>query len=246
MRVLLSSTSSVGHVFPMVPLARALRDAGHEVLWVTGAESVSWVESAGIPAVAGGFSDSQRADATRDLLSVAAALPGTERAAFLFPGMFAAILAPAMLPDLLAVARDFRPTLLVHEHAELAAPLVAALVDAPSVTHAFGGAVPAAFVAGAAERLAPLWDEHGLEGAGLPQVCVPKAADQFRNAQGATARGAGISLPPLEATGEAIAEAVRAALTDDSIRTAAAEVAAEIAAMPSPDHVVATLTRVQR
>lgn len=36
MRVLVVSAPLVGHVFPLVPLAVALRDAGHDVLVATG------------------------------------------------------------------------------------------------------------------------------------------------------------------------------------------------------------------
>ncbi|MBP2335469.1 UDP:flavonoid glycosyltransferase YjiC (YdhE family) [Saccharothrix coeruleofusca] len=36
MRVLFASSASVGHTYPMIPLAVAARDAGHEVHWATG------------------------------------------------------------------------------------------------------------------------------------------------------------------------------------------------------------------
>lgn len=52
---------------------------------------------------------------------------------------------------------------MVHEHAELAAPLVGAMLGVPSVTHSFGGGIPAAFVAEAGDRLAGLWAGHGMQ-----------------------------------------------------------------------------------
>ncbi len=75
---------------------------------------------------------------------------------------------------------------------------------------------------------------------GLPQVCLPQAADQFRNAAGVIQSGAGLALPPAEVSSEAITDAVRKALGEPRFRAAAALVADEIAALPSPEEVVAT------
>ena len=51
-------------------------------------------------------------------------LAGPARAAFVFPRMFGEALTPPMAADLVGIARDWEPDLLVHEQAELAAPLV--------------------------------------------------------------------------------------------------------------------------
>jgi UDP:flavonoid glycosyltransferase YjiC (YdhE family) len=67
-----------------------------------------------------------------------------------------------MAEDLLPVARDWDPDVMIHEPAELAAPLVAAAVAVPTVTHAYGTAVPRRFLAAAAVRLRPLWAAHGV------------------------------------------------------------------------------------
>ena len=40
----------------------------------------------------------------------------------------------------------------------------------------------------------------GALGTGLPQLCLPQAADQFRNAAGVSAAGAGLALHPDNAT----------------------------------------------
>ena len=78
-------------------------------------------------------------------------------------------------------------------------------------------------------------------GHGLPQLCLPQAADQFRNAQGAVRTGAGLALPPDDATPEAVAHALRRILVEDSFRDAAAGLAEDIRAMPSPAEVVTAL-----
>ncbi len=77
---------------------------------------------------------------------------------------------------------------------------------------------------------------------GVPQLCLPQAADQFRNAAGGRAVGAALTLAPDVATADAIAHAVGRLLSEDSFRAAAGRVSRTIAAMPSPHEVVATLT----
>ena len=376
MRVLFSSTPAYGHVFPMVPLARACLEAGHDVLWATGGQACELVQAAGIEAVAAGHSsDGMERIASQVRRAGAEVLPA-DRARFTYPRLFGEGLTPAMVADLLPLARSFRPDVLVHEHGELGAPLVGAVLDVPSVTHSFGGAIPAEFVADASGRLGPLWTEHGRDVApyagcftstyldicppsvqsvsmahlpsvqpmrpvswtgrgsdwvappgdrplvyvtlgtvrhdvnvlravvagltdlpvrvlvtvgpdgdpaalgrqpehvtverfvpqtqvlphcavvvshggsgtflgtlalGLPQLCVPQAADQFRNAAGGVASGAALALPPGQATPEAIAESVGALLREDRYRMAARRVAAEIAGLPSPAEVVPVL-----
>ena len=91
------------------------------------------------------------------------AMPGPERAAYVFPRMFGAALAPPMAADLLPIARAWGPDLLVHENGELASPLVGAVLGVPSLTHAFGGPVPAQNLSEAGERLSSMWSEQGLE-----------------------------------------------------------------------------------
>jgi UDP:flavonoid glycosyltransferase YjiC (YdhE family) len=72
---------------------------------------------------------------------------------------------------------------------------------------------------------------------GLPQVALPQAADNFVNADLLGRVGAGRVLRPGDVTREAVRSAVREVLDQVGYRTAAAGVAAEIEAMPSPDDV---------
>ncbi|MFI7600169.1 glycosyltransferase [Actinoplanes sp. NPDC049681] len=75
--------------------------------------------------------------------------------------------------------------------------------------------------------------------AGVPQLTTPGAGDRRHNAELLAQRGAGLAVK---------AKAIGAAdlnrlVTDDGLRRAAQEVAAEIAAMPAPAAVVPTLER---
>ena len=156
-RVLVSSTPGYGHVLPMVPLARALLAAGHEVLWATAADACpGWRRPASRrrrPAC----TEAQLGDARRAIAAAAAGLRPEQLAALVFPRLFGAG------PDAADAGRPAAgrsasggPTCVVHENGELAAPLVAELLGVPHVTHAFGGAVPADILAdaGAACRAA--------------------------------------------------------------------------------------------
>jgi UDP:flavonoid glycosyltransferase YjiC (YdhE family) len=147
----------------MVPLARALRDRGHEVRWATGAEGLPRVEAAGIPAAAAGLpSNGIRLAEYRRRFPDTLDLPPTSIPDQMFPKLWGVISAPPMLADLLTLV-DPRPDLLIHDAAELAGPIVAASLGIPSVTHSFGGLIPAHRVAAAADEVAPLWASLGLE-----------------------------------------------------------------------------------
>lgn len=382
MRVMFSSTWGVGHVFPMVPLAQALVAAGHTVLWVAPEPAVGAVRAAGIPCQAGGLSGAGVKDVVGRMRALTAPLPPPERAAAAFKEMFGAWASPVMVDDLLPAARSFRPDVLVHEPAELAAPLVAALLDVACVTHSWGQAVPEPILAGATEAVASTWARHdravpehagmfrdgyldlcpptvqlvptahitgtsllrpvpysgpedgspaldlgdsadgplvyitlgtvfsdaavlqaavdaaaetgarviatvgpqgdpgvierptervqvlswvsqaallpstdlvishagsgtflGALGTGQPQLCLPQAADQFRNAHAAVASGTGLALAPDQVTRAALGDAVRELLEQDRYRVAAAEVAHQIADMPHPAQVAEDLAR---
>ena len=78
---------------------------------------------------------------------------------------------------------------------------------------------------------------------GLPQVCLPQAADQFVNAGACEQIGAGLALTPPAVTADAVTGALRRVLDDPTFRAGAAVAAATIASMPSPDEVVGTIER---
>ncbi len=81
----------------------------------------------------------------------------------------------------------------------------------------------------------------GALGQGVPQLCIPQAADQFLNAAACQRSGVGLSLDPAAATGSAIGDAVKQLLVEPGFRERAAVVAAEMAAMPSADDIVPIL-----
>src|SRR4051794_6733409 len=162
MRVLFSSTPGYGHIFPMVPLARAFAAQGHAVRWATGRDACPIVAAAGLDVVPAGLSGELLAAHLRLVRARGQELRPENRATVVFPLNFGIGRTPPMIADLLPLAREWQPDLLVHEQGELAAPLVGAVLGIPSVTHSFGGAVPETMLTAAGEVLAPLWSEHGL------------------------------------------------------------------------------------
>ena len=377
MRILFTSNPGFGHVHPMVPLARALGDRGHEVRWAVAADACPRVGAAGFGTFPAGIAgDERRAEFDR-CLAEAASLPPEQRPDRMFPAFFGEVCTPPMLDDLLPVVDAWQPALVVNDASELAAPLAAQLRGVPHVTHAFGALLPAHRVAAAADAVAPLWRANDLEprpyagsydhvyldiyppsmrfgsydhvpvvqplrpvpfdamgemggpfvagdrplvyltfgtvfndpgvftaamdglarldvdvlvtvgpaadpaalgaiplnvrveryvpqtavlphcavvvshagsgtflaslGLGIPQLCLPQAADQFINAGQGAAAGAALTLTPNEATADSIAEAVGRLLVEPAFGDAARRVREEIAGMPGPDEVAAVL-----
>ena len=76
---------------------------------------------------------------------------------------------------------------------------------------------------------------------GIPQLLLPQAADQFRNAEACLAAGAGLALAGHEVSTDAIDVALTQLLSDGTHRDAAERVQAEIAAMPDVDEVAAVI-----
>nr|WP_062333278.1 nucleotide disphospho-sugar-binding domain-containing protein [Herbidospora sakaeratensis] len=79
--------------------------------------------------------------------------------------------------------------------------------------------------------------------AGVPQLVIPQFDDQFDNADAVAGARAGLRLDPGEATPEAVTARVRELLGDRRYAAAAAGLAAEIAAQPSPADVVTLLEK---
>ena len=163
MRVLFTTSPPWGHVHPMVPLARAFVEGGHEVRWATSADACERLHRSGFSAVPAGLSEEVSRDEFYRRFPEYATVAPADRGEFMFPRLFGTVRAGTMLTDLLPLAREFRPSIIIHEQGEFAAPLVAAMLKVPNVTHGFGSLVAAPKVAAAGAAVSSLWEEHGLE-----------------------------------------------------------------------------------
>src|SRR5690349_21953434 len=161
MRVLFSCTSTEGHVAPLVPLARAFADLGHEVAFATAPAFEARLRLEGFGTLAAGLDQAQIKERMHEYRPRLLRLPPAERRPFAYTWRFAHVDAPAKLPELARAAKAWRAELLVHDAAELCAPPVAASLGIPSVNQGFGQVIPAACHAHAADAVAALWDGLG-------------------------------------------------------------------------------------
>jgi UDP:flavonoid glycosyltransferase YjiC (YdhE family) len=136
MRVLVVSAPMVGHVLPLLPLAGALRDAGHEVLLATGPEAVSAARSSGLEVrdVAPGLrvGPSFGRTALRHPVMAVRAADGADRGTR-FVGILMAGLAAGMVDRLRELAEGWAPDLVVQEPLAGAGGVVAAALGVPVV-----------------------------------------------------------------------------------------------------------------
>jgi len=365
----------------MVPQARALVDAGHEVAFATAADFCPSIEQAGFPAFPAGISLADQLSEAGLRVPEAALAPGKERFETFVPRMLAGVAAPARLVDLVPLLADWRPDVLLHDETELGGPVAAAGAGIPWADQSVGILRPLAMARLAGQVLAPVCAERGVDigefaglfrylyldvcpprlqsdeidqiataqrvhnqsigsdadelppslrslpavptvyvslgtifnrdpaifgaildgiggeevnvivtigpgadpaalgpqpdnvhiegfipqslllprcdvvvnqggtaildilGHGKPLLVLPRGANQFHNAEACVASGAARALLPAEVDADSVRGGVRALLEEPSYRNAAAEVAADLAAMPGPDHGVRLLER---
>ncbi|HUQ40181.1 MAG TPA: glycosyltransferase [Acidimicrobiales bacterium] len=163
MRVLFTTPGGLGHVHPTVPLARAMVERGHDVLWAAPPWATEHVERAGLrSAPVAGIPPAGPAEVMRAYPELEA-VPHPARGEVMFGKLFGRMVAPAMLEGLVPIAQEFRPDLVIADQAEFAGHVVAAELGVPSVTKGFGALLSEARVRNAAEDVAPLWRSRGLE-----------------------------------------------------------------------------------
>jgi UDP:flavonoid glycosyltransferase YjiC (YdhE family) len=162
MRVLVTTTGGTGHIYPVVPIARAFRDAGHEVVWATSAPSVAVVERFGFRGVPAGVDPEERRRQYIERYPRVLEIPPRDRRPTMFSGLFAEIAAPVMASQLPAIFDEFRPDLVVHEVAELGVVPIATSREVPRVVVAFSGVLPPPVIEAAVAAVGPVWDAFAL------------------------------------------------------------------------------------
>jgi UDP:flavonoid glycosyltransferase YjiC (YdhE family) len=161
-RVLFTTTPGRGHYHPMLALAGALAERGHEIAWAAAEPVCVRLRELGYTAMASGNPEPPAGLSLLDRYPEVASVPPAERPDLLFAKIFGPERAGPMLEDLLPLAREWSPSVMVCEQAELAGPIVAAALGVPNVTTGFGHPLPAVRVARAADAMQPLWEERGL------------------------------------------------------------------------------------
>ena len=165
MRVLIATISAYGHLQPLLPLAKALVDAGHEVAIASGPDMRLRAEAAGFTTFSAGIA----ADVAFGQLAVRFPdqeynrLEPSEILDWYVPHLFGEVMAPIMLGDLEPLVRKWRPDVILHDTWEFAAPIAAASAGIPSVSQTLGLRFDDWILDAVAVAVAPLWRQRGLE-----------------------------------------------------------------------------------
>ena len=172
-RVLFTSCPAYGHALPMLPLIRAAERAGHDVRVATGAELVGPLAARGLDVHAVGPTW-QSAWSAHEAVWAAQDLREEQK---MMDGVVALFGTPALarLDDLVAMAAEWRPDVVVHEVLELAGSMLAGRVGIPGVVHGIGPMFPfyaqLIAAAGAAIGEPELWAQLSTERA--LDLCPP-------------------------------------------------------------------------
>ncbi|MFN0154712.1 MAG: glycosyltransferase, partial [Gaiella sp.] len=162
MRVLFGSTCGFGHLQPLLPLARSFRDGGHAVAMVVAPSHRPALEAEGFSVFTAGIELHEVRRRHDPVFQELQQRPPLERRPRAFSTLFGEIQAPARLAGLRQAVAEWRAELVIHESADIAAPLAAAEARIPSVNHGFGQPLPQACLERATEVMAPLWRGLGL------------------------------------------------------------------------------------
>ena len=189
MRILFTTNPLYGHLYPMLPLMNAAQQAEHEVVVATGADFAPEVQRHGFrvwsvgPPAQQMRAQSPTADEDRPMDSLAQMVEAGTRL-FGRPGIVRA-------QDLISLAADWQPDVVVHELTEAAGWQAAAVSGALDVIHGFGTHIPylieAMQIVLSEVRSELGREDRSLELTGVPYVdpcpplLQPPAGTPFRN-----------------------------------------------------------------
>ncbi|WP_248964092.1 nucleotide disphospho-sugar-binding domain-containing protein [Sphaerisporangium perillae] len=147
MRLLFTTFAERPHFYPMVPLAWACMAAGHEVRMASTPSLVETITQSGLPAVAVGHDLDLAAMLARGDFApkrdVKAETPEEQQRAA-WSGMLENLanmqfaMCEAMVDDLVAYGRAWRPDVIVHDPVTFAGPVTGQVLGVPTVAHMFG------------------------------------------------------------------------------------------------------------
>ncbi len=172
--MIFTSLVSHGHLYPLLPLAVAARDAGHDVLFATGDEMRPVVEKAGLAAESAGFG-MREAFASVFGPDVEPRPTGAPPESFypVIGEVFGNVLPRRFVADLTPLFERHRPDLVVYETGNMGGAIAARLAGIPAVGHGFGRVSPGEVVDIMTARLAEYAAEVGFEGMERPSFGDP-------------------------------------------------------------------------
>lgn len=190
MRILFTCQAALPHLFPMIPLAWALRAAGHEVRIASGSPVVDQIVHTGLPAVSLDYgrqwSDAEVKNRVADIWGQDAWPPhwaenldqlSQKQHAYLRKlGGNLVHTADVVTDELIDFARTWRPNMIVYDAISYGGAVTAGLLGVPGVKHMFGTAtVPRLELTPDGEPLPEyvrLFESRGVSAAYTPTVLV--------------------------------------------------------------------------
>ena len=161
MRVLITTPAQHGHLYPLVPLARALVAAGHDVRVACAPSFAPIVAACGLTPYPAGFDLAGQSWGT--VFPAFGTMPaGLERSMWAFDHVFVGAWSRAFVPAILDLAATWRPDVLVRDYMEFGACIAGELLDIP---HAVAGVCvswPIVFWEAAQPALEQLRADYGL------------------------------------------------------------------------------------
>jgi UDP:flavonoid glycosyltransferase YjiC (YdhE family) len=130
MRALFTVQPAIGHLHPLVPVAQALDSAGHEVAFCSSASFRAEVVRFGFEYFDAGLDWTASDRATWGSFPPMPPPPDPTFPEFVVT-VFADITTRAMVPDVLSIAQEWRPDIIVREVMEWSGCLVGELLDIP-------------------------------------------------------------------------------------------------------------------
>src|SRR4051794_1951077 len=161
LRMLFTCRPLAGHYEPLGPLATAAQAAGHTVAFATGEPYVAKARGAGFEAFSAGPDEDFRAEWAPRFPGFDQ-LVGNEQRHFFLTEIFANLELVPRAHDLELIVDSWSPHLLVHEVAELAAPLVGSARKIPYVDVSYGALIDSSLLHAAGKASAPHWRARGL------------------------------------------------------------------------------------
>ena len=129
MKVLMTTQPGIGHIGPMLPIARELANRGVEVTVATAPSYAEFVRSQGLHFIAAGldYDEGKPAETLPEILAV----PQEKQARWLMDKLFFDRAPRAMMPDLLPIVANY--DLVIHNNYEFAGALAAEKMGVPYV-----------------------------------------------------------------------------------------------------------------
>ncbi|SDW71026.1 glycosyltransferase/glycosyltransferase [Amycolatopsis xylanica] len=188
MRILVTASCSEGLVLPLVPIAWALRSAGHEVLVAAPENMAKVVVEAGLPYVRSAAAVEMPEVLSVDRDGEPVPMPREEAALLRHIGRGYARLALRLIDGLRDIAKRWRPDLIVSETYGFAGPLLAAELGIPWIEQGMRLVSPPSISQSGADELAPELKELGLSDLPSPLLSLDLCPPGIRGADGGPAQ----------------------------------------------------------